>query len=299
MANDDRTSLPDGVEWVELKVTLGGTQVDLGLRAFDLDPEGAAAERREIYFCERVGPPSDPMVLPLLARGIILRIRKNQDSPDDSTLKLRGQEGSVDPTLWRGRTRAFGDDAKIEGDWAADRRLVSASLDSKVEGGRIDEVVADRPHQVRRLLSKAQEGLAADLLLGLDGLELLDPIQARRWKGPGRSMPRSRPSCGSSPMAAVPGTVHTRRRQGEPSCGQAAVRGVAAGPRSHHRRRTGHEDQQGAGAPREGGRRPKGGEEGDRRARHHLAKVRAPSPRFTTTPSFPPLDGRCCAPITP
>jgi hypothetical protein len=185
MANDDRTSLPDGVEWVELKVTLGGTQVDLGLRAFDLDPEGAAAERREIYFCERVGPPGDPMVLPLLARGIILRIRKIQDSPDDSTLKLRGQEGSVDPTLWRGRTRAFGDDAKIEGDWAADRRLVSASLDSKVEGGRIDEVVADRPHQVRRLLSRAQEGLAADLLLGLDGLELLGPIQARKWKGAG------------------------------------------------------------------------------------------------------------------
>ena len=46
-------------------------------------------------------------------------------------------------------------------------------------------MVADRPHQVRRLLSKAQEGLAADLLLGLDGLELLDPIQAWKWKGAG------------------------------------------------------------------------------------------------------------------
>jgi hypothetical protein len=93
----------------------------------------------------------------------------------------------VDPTLWQERTRAFGDDAKIEGDWAADRRLVSASLDSKVEGGRIDEVVADRPHQVRRLLSKAQEALAADVLLGLDGLQILGPIHARKWKSsPGR-----------------------------------------------------------------------------------------------------------------
>jgi hypothetical protein len=185
MANDDHNSLPDGVEWVELKVTLGGTQVDTGLRTFDLDPDGAAAERREIFFCERVGSLSDPMVLPLFARGIILRIRKIRDGPDDSTVKLRGPEGSVDPELWRVRARAFGDDARIEGDWAADRRLISASLDSKVEGGRIDEVVAGRPQQPRRLLSEAQEGLAADLLVGLDGLELLDPIHARKWKGDG------------------------------------------------------------------------------------------------------------------
>jgi hypothetical protein len=183
-AHPDRRpgSPPDGVEWVELKVTLGGTQVDTGLREFELDPDGADAERREIFFCERVDLPSGPIVLPLLARGIILRTRQIGGSPDDSTLKLRGQEGSVDPELWRQRTRAFGDDARIEGDWAADRHLVSASLDSQVKGGRIDEVVADRPHRVRRLLSDAQAELAADLLLGLDGLEVLDPVHARKWK---------------------------------------------------------------------------------------------------------------------
>jgi hypothetical protein len=186
MSNDDLRSPPGGIEWVELKVTLDRTRVDDGLRALDLDPDGAAAEPREIYFCERVDPPSDPVVLPLLARGVILRIRKIQHGPGDSTLKLRGPEGSVDPELWHRRTQAFGGDAKIEGDWAADRRLVSASLGSKVEGGRIDEVVADRPRQLRRLLSKAQERLAADLLLGLDELELLDPIHARKWEGAGR-----------------------------------------------------------------------------------------------------------------
>jgi hypothetical protein len=186
MPNEDLHSPPDGIAWVELKVTLGRTEVDDGLRNLDLDPDAPNAKRREIYFCEHVGPPSDPMVLPLLARGIILRIRKIQDRPDDATLKLRGPEGSMDPELWRDRTRAFGDDAKIEGDWAADRRLVSASLDSKVEGGRIDEVVAARPHQLRRLLSKAQQGLAADLLVGLDGLEILDPVHARKWNGAGR-----------------------------------------------------------------------------------------------------------------
>ena len=184
-ANHGPSSPPGGVEWVELKVTLGGLQVDDALRAFDLDPGGPDAERREIFFGERVGRPGDPVVLPLLARGIILRVRKIQDDPDDSTLKLRGPEGSVDPKLWLERTRAFGDDAKIEGDWAADRRLVSASLDSTVAGGRIDAVVADRPYGLRRLLSDAQEALAADLLVDLDGVELLDPVHARKWNGAG------------------------------------------------------------------------------------------------------------------
>jgi hypothetical protein len=185
MANNDLRSPPDGVGSVELKVTLAERQVDNALGKLGLDPDGAAAEPREIYFCERVGPSSEAMPLPLLARGIILRIRKVRDGPDDATVKLRGPEGSVDPALWRERTRRFGDDAKIEGDWAAGRRLISASLGSKVEGGRIDEVVADRPQQLRRLLSKAQQELAADLLVELDTLELLDPIHAWKWKGAG------------------------------------------------------------------------------------------------------------------
>ena len=58
----------------------------------------------------------------------------------------------MDLTLWRERTRAFGDDAKIEGHWAADRRLGSALLDSKLEGGRIDEVVADRADKLHERL---------------------------------------------------------------------------------------------------------------------------------------------------
>ncbi len=67
-----------------------------------------------------------------------------------------------------------------------DRHLVSASLDGYVEGGLIDEVAAGRPYQVQRLLSGDQSALAAELLLGLDGLELLGPIRAQKWdKGAG------------------------------------------------------------------------------------------------------------------
>jgi len=181
MPIDNADTVPPGIEWVELKVTLGAEQVDAGLAGFALD--AGSAERRSIWFCERIDAHGGPAMLPLLARGAILRVRKIRDSPDDSTLKLRGPEGGVDPALWRRRTRAFGDDARIEGDWVTDRHLVSASLDGRVEGDLIDEVIAaGRPHQVQRLFSGQQSALAAEWLLGFGGLELLGPIRARKWK---------------------------------------------------------------------------------------------------------------------
>jgi hypothetical protein len=178
---DSANTVPPGIEWVELKVTFGAEQVDAGLAGFAL--EAGSAERRSIWFCDRIDAHGGPAMLPLLARGAILRVRKIRDSPDDSTFKLRGPEGSVDPRLWRRRCRAFGDDARIEGDWVTDRHLVSASLDSRVEDGLIDDVVAaERPYQVQRLFSDDQQGLAAEWLLGFDGLELLGPIRAQKWK---------------------------------------------------------------------------------------------------------------------
>jgi hypothetical protein len=181
MSNNDPLK---GIDQVELKVTLGDVQVDDGLRAFRLDPDGRQADRREIFFCERVAG-ENPAALPLLGRGIIVRIRRSERGSGDSTLKLRGPSGCVDPALWRKRTETFGADAKIEGDWAADHRLVSASLDSKIGADRLDEVVAERPRRLRRLLSGAQEALAADLLVDVDRLELLGPVRARRWTGAG------------------------------------------------------------------------------------------------------------------
>jgi hypothetical protein len=180
MSIDSPRPAPPGIEWVELKATLGAEQVDAGLRGFAL--EHRSAQRRSIWFCEPLDAYGGPTMLPLLARGVIVRVRKIRDSPDDSTLKLRGPEGAVDPERWRQRTRAFGDDARIEGDWVTDRHLVSASLDSRVDGDLIDEVVAGpRANRARRLLSDDQASLAAEWLLGLDGLALLGPIHAQKW----------------------------------------------------------------------------------------------------------------------
>jgi hypothetical protein len=185
MRNNGSNLPPPGIERVELKVTLPASKVERGLTEFGLerkpDPP-SKVERRDIWFCER--PDLRPKVpqLALLARGIILRVRRDQDRSGGSTLKLRGPEGCVDPDLW-GDQIGDDEDAKIEGDWMADRHLVAASLDNDLKAGRIDEVLtAGRPYPVERLLSPAQEELAKRLLLGLDGLELLGPVDAYKWE---------------------------------------------------------------------------------------------------------------------
>jgi hypothetical protein len=169
---------------VELKVSLDAVEADDGMRKLELDKD--EARKRTIWFFEGVDADGSPGELPLLRRGIILRARGKKDGSGDSTVKLRGPEGCLDPALWHRRIEAFGgdaeDDAKIEGDWAADRRLVAASLDSDVEAGRLDQLVAGHPDQLRRLLSDAQTALARELLLGLDGLVALGPIRAWKWE---------------------------------------------------------------------------------------------------------------------
>jgi hypothetical protein len=176
-----RTSaLPPGVDGVEIKVTLGAEMVERGRQAFRIGL--AQAERRSIWFGERLVRQGDPVELPMLSRGVIIRIRQREGEDDDATLKLRGPEGCIDPDLWRRRTKSFGRRAKLEGDWAGKRHLLSASLDGKIDSGRIEEVVAEQPQQVKRLLSEAQLALADEWLLPLDEVQLLGPVRAAKWR---------------------------------------------------------------------------------------------------------------------
>ena len=66
------------------------------------------------------------------------------------------------------------------------RHLLSASLDGKIEGGRIEEVVAEQPQQVERLLSERQ-GPRRGVAAALDEVQLLGPVRAAKWRpGTGR-----------------------------------------------------------------------------------------------------------------
>jgi hypothetical protein len=153
--------------------------VERGRQAFRLGL--AQAEHRSIWFGDRLASQADTVELPLLSRGIILRIRQREGEDDDATLKLRGPEGCIDPGLWGERTKSFGKRAKLEGDWAGRRHLLSASLNGKIDDGRINEVVAEQPQQIKRLLSDAQQALADELLVPLDEVQLLGPVRAAKW----------------------------------------------------------------------------------------------------------------------
>jgi len=74
MSVDSAGTVPPGIEWVELKVTVGAEQVDAGLAGFAL--KAGSAERRSIWFCDRIDANGGPAMLPLFACGAILRVRK-------------------------------------------------------------------------------------------------------------------------------------------------------------------------------------------------------------------------------
>ena len=80
---------------MEIKVTLGADMIERGRQAFRIGL--AQAERRSIWFGEHLASPADPVELPLLSRGVIIRIRQREGEDDDATLKLRAPEGCIDP----------------------------------------------------------------------------------------------------------------------------------------------------------------------------------------------------------
>ena len=80
--------VPAGVDGIEIKISLAAEDVESGLQA-GLSRD--AAERRQIWFCEYLQGHRGPTALPLLARGLIVRLRNKPGRRDDVTLKLRAR----------------------------------------------------------------------------------------------------------------------------------------------------------------------------------------------------------------
>jgi hypothetical protein len=160
---------------VEIKVNFGALQIEQAKQVFGLDRE---SKDRKIWFGEVVTGRGGRGALPLLGRGVILRVRTKKKDSGDVTVKLRGPDGGIDETAWTKRVAGL-DDAKIEGDWA-DRRLVSASLTADFGKEGRDELKAPRP-SIGKLLSTAQTELAHELFVPVDAVRLLGPIAAQKW----------------------------------------------------------------------------------------------------------------------
>ncbi len=82
---------------VEIKVNFTGSQIEQAKTVFGLDRE---SKDRKIWFGEIVTGHDGRDALPLLERGVILRVRATKKKSGDVTLKLRGPDGCIDAAAW-------------------------------------------------------------------------------------------------------------------------------------------------------------------------------------------------------
>ncbi|MGH7495813.1 MAG: hypothetical protein ACREOO_25935 [bacterium] len=166
------TSTPaiEGVQGVEIKVTIRPDQELQGLRALRLDED--SAEVRMIYFY-------DTAKLDLYNAGVVLRARLVKGDDDDSTVKFRPVEpGKVSPNWCK--MAGF----KLEADSVGDRVVCSASLTVRQKRDEIEEVAkGERP--IQKLFSTEQRSFLREFLpqpVAFEQLKPLGPIQVLRWK---------------------------------------------------------------------------------------------------------------------
>jgi hypothetical protein len=168
------------LDGIEIKATVGAEQVQVARHALALS--GGDGRRRRIYFCEDVAGAHGPAALPLLDNGIILRLRQNKGSKDDSTVKLRPFDQARLTPRWRHARTRDGWEFKVEGDWVGDRHVVAASL--VADQDQVQEVGRGQAPP-RRAFSAEQEQFLSDcarVRVDLDGLRVLGPVDAVRWK---------------------------------------------------------------------------------------------------------------------
>jgi hypothetical protein len=166
---------PDHPKQVEIKANASGSHAKTAADRFDLSDKNGAA--RLIWFLEsRRG--IEEGRLDLLDHGLILRLRSIEHDPDDTTVKLRSKGAPTIPEAWLPSFKV------IEGDWAGDQHLISASFTEKVGSDRIEEATRQGGNISRAFSAEQEDYLshAHQPPIDLDAeLQSLGPIQGRKW----------------------------------------------------------------------------------------------------------------------
>ncbi|MET1088444.1 MAG: hypothetical protein ABWY04_15210 [Arthrobacter sp.] len=162
---------------VEIKVNVAGPAAD-ALSALEL----AGGSSRQIWFLEDLTPGFEP-ALPLLAAGVLLRLRRGQS--DDSTIKLRPCRRTQLPPEWTDKI-VSGDafEYRVEADWTGERRSLAASAVRELEQGLIGDVTLDGADPGLLFDRRQQDFIrsCADFRVAFGGLTPLGPIEATKWK---------------------------------------------------------------------------------------------------------------------
>lgn len=168
------------LDGIEIKVTIGAEHVQAARRALGLS--GDDGRRRRIYFCEGGADAGGSVALPLLDHGIILRLRENKGSKDDSTVKLRPFDQARLTPRWQQAKKQDSWEFKVEGDWVGDRHVVAVSLVSDQD--QVEEARRGETPPSSVFSTEQQQFLwdCAPLRIGLDELRVLGPVHAVRWR---------------------------------------------------------------------------------------------------------------------
>ena len=162
---EDLGDLPKDIKEVEFKHTLVAADEDKVPGIFR--DALKHPQRRKVYFY-------DTSKLALYDEsGLVVRARVTQGDDDDSTVKVRPASLKGDAP-WR---EIVG--VEVELDVSGKGPMCSAKLEDNPEPG---EVEAERP--IGALFSQRQEELVkayADEGVGFDDLEVLGPVDARKW----------------------------------------------------------------------------------------------------------------------
>jgi hypothetical protein len=162
--------LDPAIQKVEFKLTV--LPVDEPKVQALLQREDARPQRRKVYFY-------DTKDLDLLRATLVLRARVTDGDDDDSTVKLR----PVDLTDADGEWRTV-DGIRIELDVVGEKQVPSAKLDGTPDQGEVEQVEA-RERKLGSLFGGKQERLFGEYApngIELDELEVLGPVDARKWQ---------------------------------------------------------------------------------------------------------------------
>ena len=132
--------------------------------------------RRRVYFY-------DTPDLDLAAQKLFLRGRVTEGEKDDSTVKLRPVPDLGVPALWE-TTGGF----EFEADVVGSRQVPSLKLGHEPDPGRVAKV-ASGALKPRKVFNDEQEAIIKAAGTDPDDLQVLGPIDARKWVLPADVLP--------------------------------------------------------------------------------------------------------------
>jgi uncharacterized protein YjbK len=135
----------------------------------------ATRVRRTVYFY-------DTLDRDLAAQHLFLRGRVTEDDDDQSTIKLRPLPASGVPAHWRVPK------LEIEADVVGAELIPAVKIDRKLDPGRIVDV-ANKILEPSKLFNDHQEAIIKAAGIELNHLQVLGPIDARKWTLPDDTLP--------------------------------------------------------------------------------------------------------------